>query len=263
MSGAGWASYVFRTNGAEVQFQITAREVQLPLQLGAFVYDNNSGGLGDKLVFSWTHLLMDTDTGVFADTQLPPSPPLHIDTRLDQSGREFVTLTVTMNDANNEQGLLGKYRLLMWTTGTVAATDFSLTGKGGSVYLGHETGDDTFLYTSTDFRGPLNVQVGTGSTEGRVDSGLSLPLTVEDTLIGLFYPVNTPSDVDDLRVDTPEGERECPCFFNAFTEDFQGNPAEAGDYLFHIDGAHFDTGTESEIILAGADARLSAQSVQE
>lgn len=263
MSGPGWVSYVFRTNGHEVSFEIGARGVQLPVQVGAFVYDANSSGLGDKLVFSWTYLLMDTDDGILVDSRIPRTQGIHADTRVAQSTRETVTVTVTMNDENNAQSLVGKYRVLMWTAGEVDATDYSLHGKGSSQYLGHETGDDTFLYTSADFKGPLNAQIGTGTTEARVNKDLSFPIEVGETFIGLYYPVNTPSEVDQMWADTPRGEKECPCFFSAFTESFNGQPAGPGEYTFHLDGAHAAPGTESEIVLAGADARLSAQTVQE
>jgi hypothetical protein len=73
------------------------------------------------------------------------------------------------------------------------------------------------------------------------------------TLVGVFLPLA--SAADEISVDTPSGSQECPCFFGNFLQDGQNKPFGPGSYTFHDTGAGV-AGSEGEIVLAGADARL-------
>jgi hypothetical protein len=146
---------------------------------------------------------------------------------------------------------VGTFKQLLWIAGTASRVDHSLRGDAGVNFQGSDTGRGTFLYTSKDFEGAVNVQGGGGGIEGRVNADTHKTIDAFNTLIGFYRPLS--GSVEDMSVDAPFGHVDCPCTFPSFVQEGLGPVYASGRYRFNLTGAGASSG---EVVVSGADARL-------
>ncbi|MGH2711429.1 MAG: hypothetical protein ACRDH9_09535 [Actinomycetota bacterium] len=236
---------MFSTDGAKVVADFEVYQAQRPLQVGYAVYDEQN-----KYIFSYSYNAVDGTTGVFLDGKLPGG--LKIDITEPSPEVPEVRLGLSMNE-EGEEPVTGTYKLLMWSAGGGSRHVHALRGDQGSSCLGVATGHDTFIYTARDFRGTLTMKAGAGgNAAARANYNTSLKLKAKGTLVGAYFSLA--AAVDEMSVDRPSGSQSCPCYFGNFLPDSR-TPFGPGLYTFHDSGAGV-AGSESEIVLAGADAHL-------
>ena len=244
---AHWVSYAFSTDGAKVVADFEVYDVRKPIQVGYAIYDEQNKG-----IFRFTYNSVDGTTGVYLDGT-PAGQNVHVDLTQPSPEVPSVRLALTFNGEGVEP-VAATYKLLMWSAGSGRRHFHSLRGEAGSSCLGVVSRQDTFIYTARDFRGTATLAGGAGSAAGaRANFETRKAMHANGTLVGVFLPLA--SAADEISVDTPSGSQECPCIFGNFLQDGQNKPFGPGSYTFHDTGAGV-AGSEGEIVLAGADARL-------
>jgi hypothetical protein len=247
--GPAWTSYAFSTDGSKVATDLVASGVGFPIQAAIYLY-----GGDQRLVVGFAFTILSAEEGVYIDLN-PAGQPVHVDVTEPQVRGGVLEMGATINDpSSGGQPMVGDFKLLLWVSGTASQVDHSLRGESGVRHLGTDSGRSTFLYTSRDFEGAVNVQGGGGGIDGRVTADTHKRIDATGTLIG-FYRASSGS-VEDMSVDTPFGNVDCPCTFPYFLAE-ASQPFRAGSYRFNLTGAGASSTSPSEVILGGADARLA------
>ncbi|HEV3475530.1 MAG TPA: hypothetical protein VG602_09205 [Actinomycetota bacterium] len=226
---------------------IVASGIGYPIQAAVYIYTGDN-----RLVFGFSFTRVTADQGLYID--LSPAG-VHVDVTEPQIDGGVLRLGATMNDpSSGGEPAVGTFKQLLWISGTASRVDHSLRGDSGVHLQGRDTGRETFLYTSKNFEGAVNVQGGGGGVEGRVNADTHKIVDAFNTLIGFYRPSS--GSVEDMSVDTPFGRVQCPCTFPSFTSEGFGPPFRAGRYRFNLTGAGATTTQPGEVVLGGADARL-------
>jgi hypothetical protein len=245
--GPAWAAYSFSTSGSRVVTDIVASGIGYPIQAAIYVYDGDN-----HLVFGFSYTQVTADQGLYVD--LNPVG-VHVDVTEPQIDGGVLKLGATMNDpSSGGEPAVGTFKQLLWISGTASRVDHSLRGDSGVQFKGKDTGRGTFLFTSKDFEGAVNVQGGGGGVEGRVSADTHKTIDAFNTLIGFYRP--SAGSVEEMSVDAPFGHVQCPCTFPSYVEEGFGPPFGPGRYRFNLTGAGATTSQSGEVVLGGADARL-------
>jgi hypothetical protein len=242
--GPAWASYKFSTNGARAVTDIVASGIGYPIQAAIYLYTGDN-----RLVFGFSFTQTSADEGLYVD--LDPAG-VHVDVTEPQIDGGVLKMGATLNDPSSSgEPAVGTFKQLLWIAGTASRVDHYLRGDAGVNFQGSDTGRGTFLYTSKDFDGAVNVQGGGGGIEGRVNADTHKTIDAFNTLIGFYRPLS--GSVEDMSVDAPFGHVDCPCTFPSFVQEGLGPVYASGRYRFNLTGAGASSG---EVVVSGADARL-------
>lgn len=248
--GPAWTSYAFSTDGSKVVTDVVASGVGYPIQGAIYLYHGDG-----RLAFAFSFTDLSSEEGVYIDIN-PAGQPIHVDVTEPQIQGGVLRMGATLNDPSaGGAPVVGTFKELLWVSGTATQVDHSLRGEPGVRHLGTDSGRDTFIYTAKDFEGAVNVQGGQGGVGGRVNADTHKTLDAFNTLIGFYRPSS--GSVEDMSVDTPFGNVDCPCTFPSFLQESFGQPFRAGRYRFNLTGAGASATNPAEVILGGADARLA------
>lgn len=248
-TGEAWAAYRFTTDGGKVVGDIEATNVSWPIQGGVLVYDTDGRVAGGAI---WT--VLEKGNGVLVNANLTPEHQVQVST-LQPVSTEAFGVGIRLNNPDlGPPDWVGEFTFLMWIGGTAERTEHSLRGVPGVGLAGRTSGSHTFLYTSKDFKGLANVQVGDSNANARLNAKTSVTIEARQTLIGNYRSVGT--GADQMSVDRPSGPHPCPCSFLDFTPVGLSTPFGPGTYTFNLSGAGAGTTNLHEIVLGGADALL-------
>lgn len=247
-SEGSWASFTVTTDGAQVALDGRIDGSGSHIAYGWAVFDSTGEQRFQTTVFGYT-----SPSGAHVELHALGQDVEHSDHAWSSGGFR----TIQWGSGLDEPGT---YTFVVWTAGVFRSWTWTLSGEPGVSVGDVLEGDRTFLYTSSNFTGPVNVQsygVGAGL---RFQSNTSIDLHVEDQLFGAFQKAGSPGNpnaLNELAVTGPdEARRTCPCAFGSW----DGSEGDgSGSYTFHHTGVGVEAGfmPPPEVLVAGADARLA------
>lgn len=250
-TGTGWATLRIVTEATELNLTVAATGIRNYNTKAVAVFHEDgrpvSGG------GSTTHLV---DTGVEAGARVNDDVVV-VGSDLP---REWRAKTYTMRaPIILPDGPTGPrvWHVLYFVAGEVTRWSWTIEGDAAIAVTGAEREQGgTYRVTSRErgFRGDAFAHVNLPHFLGAgVDRNSELELTVKDILVGAFIAQGGPDTVEHdrrLSMETPAGERECPCYFRSLSPEER---LGAGRYTFRVDAVEAG---RADYQLIAADVRL-------